>query len=369
MLRLLHLGDLHLGGAWSGFSARAAALRQAGVLEALEKTLCAAVDRGVQAILVAGDVFDTVSPDPDIVRRLLGIFAECGLPVVIAPGNHDPYITGGVWDSTPLPRNVCLFKNAELSRFAFPTLGLNVYGYAFTESTHAAPRLPSAAELPHDGVNVLLAHADMLSANSQAAPISGAALAASGFSFAALGHVHNPPSPRAFGDTVVAYSGFFAGRGFDECGKGRVNLVEIEGGRARVMPLAVEADRFEICRVDCTGADSGESVRTRMIKALEDAAYPETTALRVVLSGEVGTDCVPDTVALARLGRAFAIFEIKDQTVPLFDREVLEREPTLRGAFYRAMRGRLDAADPTERAVAAEALRLGLAALSGREIL
>ena len=38
MLRLLHLGDLHLGGAWSGFSARAAALRQAGVLEVLEKT-------------------------------------------------------------------------------------------------------------------------------------------------------------------------------------------------------------------------------------------------------------------------------------------------------------------------------------------
>ena len=369
MLRVLHLADLHLGGVLSGFSGRSAALRQARTMEVLEKTLSMAVARGADAILVAGDVFDTVTPNPDTVRRLLGLFAACGLPVVIAPGNHDPYITGGVWDSVPMPSNVYLFKSPELARFSFPSLGLDVYGYAFTGSTHAAPRWPRAADLPGGRVNLLLAHADMLSAGSATAPISGAALAASGFAFAALGHVHNPPAPRAFGDTVVAYSGFFVGRGFDECGRGHVNFVEIEEGRARVTSWEIEADRFEICRVDCTGAADGEAVRTRVSEALECAAYPEATALRVVLEGEVGTACVPDEMALSRLGRELALFEVKNQTVPLFDKEVLEREPTLRGAFYRAMKERLAAADHAERAVAAEALRMGLAALSGRELL
>lgn len=368
MLRLLHLGDLHLSGAFSGFSARAAAMRRVRQLEALEKMLALATERGVQMILLSGDSFDTETPDPDIVRRFFALLDGCGVPVVIAPGNHDPYRQGGPWDSIPLPRNVFLFRESELAFFSFPSLGVNVYGYAFTESTHAAPALPDRDTLPRDRYNILLAHADMLSSASVYAPLTADELAASGFALAALSHVHNPPTARLFGDTMVAYSGFFAGRGFDECGPGHVNWVEIEGSRVRVTPLETGADRFEICPVDCTGAESGETVRRRASEALAKAAYPDSTALRVELCGEVGAACVPDAMAMARLGTSYALFEVKDRTLPLFDKELLGREPSLRGAFYRAMSRRLEGGE-VDRDVAAEALRLGLAALSGRELL
>ena len=41
---------------------------------------------------------------------------------------------------------------------------------------------------------------------------------------------------------------------------------------------------------------------------------------------------------------------------------------TLRGAFYRAILPRLSSADPDTRAIAADALRMGLAALAGKEV-
>lgn len=369
MLRLLHMGDLHLGCALGSFSPRVAAARRIRALETLEKVLAQAQERHVDLILLAGDCFDTEAPDPDTVRRLFSLFSQAEVPVVIAPGNHDPYRRGGVWDSVPLPPNVFLFRDAQTAYFDLKELGVRVYGYAFTDATHEAPVLPTADVLDKNFANILLAHADMLSPQSPYAPITGEALAASGFCFAALGHVHKPMAARRFGDTVAAYSGFFAGCGFDECGEGHVNFVQIEGGRVVVTPLETKADRFEICTLDLTGADSGETVRLRVADFLEGAAYPPETAVRLVLCGEVGVACVPDAAALLRLGVSYALFEVKDDTVPLYDKVLLEKDPSLRGAFYRAMKDRLSNEDPAVRAIAAEALRLGLAALSGRELL
>ncbi len=368
MLRLLHMGDLHLGSPFSAFSPRAAATRRARQLEALEGLLAAARARGVQLLLFAGDCFDSVSPDPDIVRRFFDLLASACVPVVIAPGNHDYYRAGGFWDAAALPSNVCLFRGSDTAYFSLPALDVTVYGYAFTAETHEAPLLPRRHELPDTGIQILLAHAD-LSPLSPYAPLSAEALAASGFAYAALGHVHRPAPPRRFGDTVAAYSGFFAGRGFDECGKGHVNLVEIDGTRATVTPLETDADCFRICSVDCTGDGTGEAVRTRVADFLREASFSPETALRVVLCGEVGSLCVPDSVAIARLGVQYALFEVRDETLPLYDKALLEKDPTLRGAFYRAMQRRLASDDATTRAVAAEAMRIGLAALSGRELL
>ncbi|MBR2010753.1 MAG: DNA repair exonuclease [Clostridia bacterium] len=369
MIRLLHLGDLHLGSPFSAFSPRAAATRRARQLEALEKLLAQALSQGVQLLLFAGDCFDTNTPDPDTVRRFFALLGKCGVPVVIAPGNHDPYLSGGLWDSVPLPQNVCLFQESELAFFALEALGVNVYGYAFTGDTHAAPALVCREDLPLDRINILLAHADIMTPDSAYAPLTAGALAASGFAYAALGHIHKRTDPRRFGDTVAAYSGFFAGRGFDEVGAGNVNLVEIDGARVTVTPIETAADRFEIYTLDCTGDASGEDVRQRAASFLQNTSISKGSAVRLVLCGEVGVSCTPDRVAISRLGEEYALFEVRDETLPVYDKAFLEKDPGLRGAFYRAMQRRLESEDPSERAVAAEALRVGLAALSGRELL
>jgi len=369
MIRLLHLADLHLGSPFSAFSPRVAANVREGQQAALEMLLEEARQQGVQLLLFAGDCFDTTAPDPDTVHRFFSVLERCGLPTVIAPGNHDPYQAGGVWDRVPLPQNVCLFRGSELSYFELPSLGVNVFGYAFTGDTQKAPALPLARDLPRERVNILLAHGDLSTPHSPYAPITAGMLTASGFAYAALGHVHTPMPPRRFGNTVAAYSGFFAGRGFDEIGAGSANLVEIGETRVTVTPLRSTADRFEIHTLDCTGAATGEEVRAKAAALLQGTEADGVLGMRLVLVGEVGVACTPDQAALLRLGGAYALFEVKDETVPVYDSAFLLKDPSLRGAFYRAMVPRLESEDAATRAIATEALRMGLAALSGRELL
>ena len=170
------------------------------------------------------------------------------------------------------------------------------------------------------------------------------------------------------GDVGEAYSGFFAGRGFDELGEGHALLVSVEEGVAKTELLTTAADRFECLTADMTGATSGEEVRARTAAFLQEADLPDTVALRLLRSGNVGLACRPDAAALAALGQRFALFEVIDQTMPILDADYLSKDPTLRGAFYRALLPRLSAADAATRATAAEALRLGLAALAGKEV-
>ena len=367
-MRILHTGDLHFGGAQRAFSPRAAHAREQRHFAAFEELLARGAREGAQLVLLAGDCFDSPSPDADTVRRFYAILAACGMPAVIAPGNHDYYRRGGFWDAITPPENVYLFRAPTLSCFDLPSLNLTVYGYAFSAERMEAPALPRAAELATDRVPILLAHADLLSPLSPYAPLAAGALAESGFAYAALGHVHKTVEPKRYGKTLTAYCGFFAGRGFDELGAGGARLVEISGETVRETRIESTADRFEHHTLDCTGLRSAEEVRAHVNDYLAVTPLAPQTALRLSLTGSVGLDCRPDTLTPTTSCTELALLELLDETLPVLDAAYLEKDPTLRGAFYRALLPRLQSADAAERAVAASALRLGFSALAGKEV-
>lgn len=367
MIRFLHTGDLHLCSAFSAFGT-GAAMRRERQFAALERLFEDALSAGAQFVLMAGDVFDTLSPDREAVRRLMAMLGALPVPALIAPGNHDYYRPGGLWDLAFLPDNVTIFKENALAARPISGLPVTVWGYAFTEEACPSPVLGRAADREEGQTHILLAHADLISPLSSYAPISAGQLEVTGFAYAALGHIHKPTKPRRCGHTMAAYCGFFAGRGFDEPGAGGANLVEIDGREVKIGRILSVADRFEILPMDLTGAMGGEEVRTRVRDGLAAENLPKETALRVILRGEVGADCHPDAAALSRLGESFALFEVRDETLPVFNAAYLEKDPGMRGAFYRAMLPRLHSTDEKERVLAAQALRFGFAALSGREV-
>lgn len=368
MLRLLHLGDLHLDSPFAAFAPHEAAARRDRQYEALETLLRAGVDRGAQLVLIAGDCFDTPAPRTEAVVRFFGILGALPVPVVIAPGNHDYYTPAGVWDSPYRPQNVAVFTESTLSVLHFPELSAAVFGYAFLAESADAPDIGRAQMAGEAEISILLAHADLTSPLSVYAPISKGQMEQSGYTYAALGHIHKPQPVKKYGETTVAYSGFFAGRGFDEPGRGQARFVEIEGGTVREIVLESTADTFEICTLDCTGAQNGEELRRLVSAFLEREAFAASSAVRLILEGDVGLGCHADIAQLARAGAGLALFEVIDRTLPLYDASYLEKAPTVQGAFYRALLPRLQSADAGERELAAEALRLGLSALAGREV-
>ena len=87
-MRFLHTGDWHVGKRLRGRS------RDEETVAALEQVVEMARDGAVDAVLIAGDVYEhrTVSPDADlIVFEALARLRDTGAAVVAIPGNHDSW--------------------------------------------------------------------------------------------------------------------------------------------------------------------------------------------------------------------------------------------------------------------------------------
>ena len=88
-MRLLHTADWHIGQTLNGWSREA---EHRAFLQALEEIL---VSEQVDALLVAGDVFDGLNPSGEAQRLLYGAIAgflraRPRLQIVMTAGNHDP---------------------------------------------------------------------------------------------------------------------------------------------------------------------------------------------------------------------------------------------------------------------------------------
>jgi DNA repair protein SbcD/Mre11 len=89
VIRLLHTADWHLGAALQGWS------REAEHRAALAQLIALAKDRDVDAVIVAGDIFDSLNPSAEAQRLLYDTLrdmrAACPRSTIaLLAGNHDP---------------------------------------------------------------------------------------------------------------------------------------------------------------------------------------------------------------------------------------------------------------------------------------
>ncbi|MFN3691087.1 MAG: exonuclease SbcCD subunit D, partial [Fimbriimonadales bacterium] len=89
MLRVAHTADVHLGRAF-GYLGESAGAHQERLMRAFRRVFHQAQAHGCQAVLIAGDLFDS----PRVAQRwgefALAVIADSRLPVVAITGNHDP---------------------------------------------------------------------------------------------------------------------------------------------------------------------------------------------------------------------------------------------------------------------------------------
>ena len=367
-LKLLHTADLHLGSPFSGLDIRSSEQRRRGQVESFSRALQKAKECGCSAVLIAGDLFDCGYADGDTVNRAFEILGECGMPVIISPGNHDPYVAGGIYSSRSIPDNIHIFDSPEMSRIDLPEIGLSVHGYAFDSERYTSDPLASGIELFPGHFNVMCAHGDAYSPISTYAPINLPQLERLGLDYVALGHVHKISDPIRLGRTLLAYSGFLEGRSFDECGYGGAIIVTLSGDREAVAEaerVILSDKRYLTHTLDVTGAAGRSDLLSDIRKYIEESRLGKETCLRITLVGNVDPR-TPDSLSISADEMGLALLEIQNETLPIFNAEYLENDITLRGALYRQLLPSLNSPDPETRKVAVGALRMGLAALDGR---
>ena len=129
MIRILHCADLHLDSPFSGLDAMQSEERRHAQRELFRALVCHAKNRRVDLLLIAGDLFDSGFTASSTVKFVADMLGTLDCPVVISPGNHDPYIEGGLY-ATAFPENVFIFRTEKLSSFYFSKVFKKVDGHS-----------------------------------------------------------------------------------------------------------------------------------------------------------------------------------------------------------------------------------------------
>jgi DNA repair exonuclease SbcCD nuclease subunit len=357
---LVHAADVHLETAFT--EVRGGVRRRAALADAFVRIVDLAIARRADALTIGGDLYEAERAGPQTARFVFEQFARFGRPVLVAPGNHDPYSSRSLYARDDLPPNVHVFGEPTWSMHPLGD-GVTVYGFGHTPAEPGRPFAGAHFERP--GVRIALVHGsdeDRCPPGKRAtAPFTLAEIRAAGASCALVGHYHNGAVVTDALGPVLAYPGSPEPIKFGERGNHGALVVTVDAGVVTVEP--VETARTRLDDVDVTLADAASE--HAVLAALEDALQPfgRDDYLRVRLRGTVapGTRVDRDLIA-DRFGDALGALEVLDETVDA-DYAAIAREPNVRGRAIADLLARADGGDEDARA----ALRYAVAAFDGAD--
>ncbi|MBI3091931.1 MAG: DNA repair exonuclease [Candidatus Tectomicrobia bacterium] len=392
--RLLHTSDVHLDTSFSGsgFSTSQGQALRAHIRRTFLGIIELALKEDVQALLIAGDLYEADRVTPDTVKFLDSQFRRLGeRPVVIAPGNHDPCTPTSPYRQHDWPANVRIFHSDEPACF---DLGLaQVHGLAHLHADERRNLMQRLRAASGPALQLALLHASDtrfdFAAKQRYAPFHPDDLAGRGFHYIALGHYHRcyrVDAPLGGGTALLGvaavdaaqsmsaawYCGCPQARGFDEPEDCSCLLVTLhdEGSapRVEVRQQPTGGKRFLSGELDCTSHDHSAAL-IAAIRAWIMERQAGDDAVRLRLTGEQSPTLRLELHGILEQCRdaAFAL-KLVNTLRPAYDLEALAEEDSLRGAFVRTLRERLAGAEDEERPLIERALQFGLDAFADREL-
>ena len=365
------MGDLHLDSPFSSLSVDKSEIRRRELRATFTSIIYYAKEVAADMVLISGDLFDDGFCTAETAELICSQFAS--LPdcrFVISPGNHDPYVRGSLYESKKLPKNVHVFSGEGLQRYVFEDINTEVYGWAFCSKSLSESPLAGKCADDNGRLHLVCGHCDMASPLSTYCPVTREDVIRFGAHYNAFSHIHKTPELCSENGVYWSYSGFVEGRSFDECGIGGIYFIEAKTSGDFALDIKrknIARRRYEWEKIDVSGAADLATVAEKIDARIKEKRYGEETLLRVTLYGAVS----PSLENIARLEsavRGIFMLEIIDETSPTFDGGVLLKDMTMRGELYRELLPLFEGGSAEERATAAEALKMGLAALSGRNI-
>lgn len=293
MFRFLHAADLHLDsplrnlGQYPGCPADS--IRGAS-REAFRNLVKLAIAERVAFLLIAGDLFDGDLTDYGACLFLNAEFRKLGdegIDVYLIQGNHDAACSQT--KHLRLPENVHRLATDKVESRHLDDFEVVIHGQGF--ATRAVTENLSLAypDSVRGVFNIGLLHtcATVPDGHEPYAPCSLDDLLTKGYGYWALGHIHKARS--LCEDPPIVFPGNIQGRHARETGAKGAVLVTVEAGRAtRREPRTLDVMRWEVLRIDATGAVGEDELVERSragLRALADGSDGRTLAVRVEIAG------------------------------------------------------------------------------------
>ena len=214
-MKFIHTADLHLGyGYSSSFSPELNERLKEDRKRVLSDIIDISITKNVDAIFIAGDLFDTFKPSQELYKFVKEEFERTDKKIFLVCGNHDPLTPESIYNF-PFPENVIVFPET-IGRYAGEEF--DVYGFSFA-SPHKTDNTFSGFKVCDENkVNIMLIHGELVN-ESFYNPVLIRDIEESGLDYLALGHIHLSEGIKRAGKTYYGYSGTPQGATFKETHK------------------------------------------------------------------------------------------------------------------------------------------------------
>ena len=407
MVKLIHTADLHLDSAFrSRFTKEEAENRRQKQLMAWKELLSFAVEKKVQGILIAGDLFDSPVVSHGTMDFFLSTISEHPeISFFYLRGNHDTENTFRYQEN--LPKNLFLFsekgKKYRLNdRLLLAGVEYGTKDISFGENEGATQGAGQAAEqgvgqenahgaealskseteseeeskflkLKEEDCNILLLHGALYQGTPKGEAVQGEEgiflknLEKLPLSYIALGHIHKGGEGKLNNGALWAYPGCLQGRGFDEEGERGFLYLKVEEEKKEIRKefIPIKQGEFRILEIELL-EDEGTLVCLKKIEVeMEKAGIAKEDSLRIILKGKKGLEQERNLRYLQlQLQDSVFCLEIRDECELSWNREEAMKEKSLKGEFLRV----LAAADNLSKEEQEEIIALGMGLLQGGEL-
>ena len=407
MVKLIHTADLHLDSAFrSRFTKEEAENRRQKQLMAWKELLSFAVEKKVQGILIAGDLFDSPVVSHGTMDFFLSTMAEHPeISFFYLRGNHDTENTFRYQEN--LPKNLFLFsekgKKYRLNdRLLLAGVEYDTKDISFGENEGATQGAGQAAEqgvgqenahgaealskseseseeeskflkLKEEDCNILLLHGALYQGTPKGEAVQGEEgiflknLEKLPLSYIALGHIHKGGEGKLNNGALWAYPGCLQGRGFDEEGERGFLYLKVEEEKKEIRKefIPIKQGEFRILEIELLEDEGTLACLKKIEVEMEKAGIAKEDSLRIILKGKKGLEQERNLRYLQlQLQDSVFFLEIRDECELSWNREEAMKEKSLKGEFLRV----LAAADNLSKEEQEEIIALGMGLLQGGEL-
>ena len=407
MVKLIHTADLHLDSAFrSRFTKEEAENRRQKQLMAWKELLSFAVEKKVQGILIAGDLFDSPVVSHGTMDFFLSTISEHPeISFFYLRGNHDTENTFRYQEN--LPKNLFLFsekgKKYRLNdRLLLAGVEYGTKDISFGENEGATQGAGQAAEqgvgqenahgaealskseseseeeskflkLREEDCNILLLHGALYQGTPKGEVVQGEEgiflknLEKLPLSYIALGHIHKGGEGKLNNGALWAYPGCLQGRGFDEEGERGFLYLKVEEEKKEIRKefIPIKQGEFRILEIELLEDEGTLACLKKIEVEMEKAGIAKEDSLRIILKGKKGLEQERNLRYLQlQLQDSVFFLEIRDECELSWNREEAMKEKSLKGEFLRV----LAAADNLSKEEQEEIIALGMGLLQGGEL-
>ncbi len=328
-MKFIHTADVHWGMTpdsdkpWGQERAQA-------IKETFQEIIRQARDRDVDFLFISGDLFHRQPLVRDL-KEVNYLFSTIpSVQVIIIAGNHDRLRANSAIFSFSWCPNVTYLTNAELDSVYFERLNTEVYGFSYTTAEMREDKL-GQLQIPDNGrIQILMAHGG----DASHLPIDRAVLAASPFSYIALGHIHKPElvlegkaaycgSPEPLDKTELGPHGFYYGE---------INPLTHRVTALEFVPIA--RAQYVSLAVNVTPATTNTELASSISQEIQKRGSSNIYRFRI--RGMRDPDITFD---LDILTSRFRIVELVDESEPQYDFSALfaEHPSDMIGFFIQAL--------------------------------